>query len=236
MTLLSAIIQQGFREANIIPIGATPSTNELAEGLKRLQSLILSSLGMEGGEQLSTLPIGNNNVTQPSTFVPEPPAYLPSNVRLLCNLTAARTLYLNPNPQDGARLAVVDASANFNTYNLTLNGNGRKVDGGTTDVLSTNSQSIQYFYREDLADWKVISALASSDEMPFPEEYDDMFVIMLALRLGPRNNQKIPQESVVMMERSRDQFRARYAQIVATPADPAVLSRRGSGNILNGWA
>lgn len=236
MTLLSEIIQQGYRDANIIPIGSTPTTNELAEGLKRLQVIIMSVLGMEGGEQLSAFPIGNNNVSQPSDYVPDPPLYLPINVRLVCNLSSAQTLYLNPLPQDGSRMAVIDASGNFATYNLTLNGNGRKVDGTTTDVLSTNSQSIQYFYRADLGDWKVISSLASSDEMPFPVEFDDMFVIMLAMRLVHRNAQKVSQESVLMMERSREQFRARYSQTISTPVDPAVRYRRHSGTILNGWA
>lgn len=234
MTLLSAIIQQGYRESNLIPIGVSPSVNELAEGLKRLQSLILSVLGMEAGEALQPLPIGNNNVSQPSAHVPDPPAYIPANVRLICNLTSAQTVYLHPRPQDGARLAVIDASGNFATRNLTLNGNGRLVDGAATDVLSTNGQSIQYFYRADLGDWKAISALASSDEMPFPEEFDDLFVIMLAMRLAGRNNAKLSQESVASMERSREQFRARYSQTVVTPADPGVIQYRG-GNILDGW-
>jgi len=244
MTLLSDIIQQGYRDANIIPIGSSPSTNELAEGLKRLQVLILSVLGMEGGEKLTALPIGNNNVTEPSDFVPDPPLYLPLNANLVCNLTEATTLYLHPKPQDGSRLGVIDASANFATYNLILNGNGRKIDGATTTTLTTNSQATQYFYRADLGDWVEITSLASSDEMPFPIEFDDLFVIMLAMRINPRNAQKISEESVMIMERSREQFRARYAQSIATPADLAVLrlSRQTfpngqyGGSWVDGWA
>lgn len=237
MTLVSDIIQQAYRDANLIPIGTDPSTNESAEALKRLQVLILSVLGVEAGEALTTLAVGNNNVSEPSDLVPAPPSYLPLNVRVVANLEGAEELFLNPNPQDGSRLAVIDASANFATYNLTLNGNGRKVDGATTDVLSTDSQSIQYFYRADLGDWKVITSLATSDEMPFPEEFDDLFVIMLSMRLVPRNSQPMSAESLAAMERSREQFRARYTQIINTPADIGVLNigRRSSGSILNDW-
>lgn len=240
-TLVSDIIQQAYRDGNLIPIGATVTSAESTEGLKRLQVLILSVLGHEGGEKLSAFPVGNNNVTNPTDWVPTVNStdYLPLNVRVVANLEAAQTLYLNPKPQDGSRLAVIDASANFATYNLTLNGNGRKVDGGTTDVLSTNSQSIQYFYRADLGDWKVITTLATSDEMPFPEEFDDFFVILLAMRLNPRNSQPMSQESAAMLERAREQFRSRYSQIINTPADLGVLnlSQRINqrGSIYNGW-
>lgn len=245
MTLVSDIIQQAFRDANLIPIGASVTSAESTEGLKRLQVLILSTVGNEAGEKLTAYPIGNNNVSEPSDWVPDPPSFLPLNVRLVCNLAGATTLYLHPKPQDGSRLAVIDASANFATRNLTLNGNGRKVDGGTTDVLSTNSQSIQYFYRADLGDWKVLTTLATGDEMPFPEEFDDLFVIMLSMRLNPRNSQQTSQESIMMLERVREQFRARYAQVIPTSADLAVVRLNrpttyssygvGGGSIFQDW-
>lgn len=241
MTLVSDIITQAFRDGNLIGVGTTPGTNEEAEGLKRLQVLILSVLGNEGGENLQAFPVGNNNVTNPAAWVPEVATtdFLPLNAMVVANLENAQTLYLHPNPQDGSRLGVIDASANFATYNLTLNGNGRTVDGATTDVLSTNSQSIQYFYRADLGDWKVITTLATTDQMPFPEEFDDLFVIMLAMRLNPRNSQPLSKESAAAMERSRGQFRARYEQSICTPADLGVLNlsqrRYQSGSIYNGW-
>lgn len=235
MTTLAEIIQQAYRDANLIPIGSNPTTAEGVEGLERLQVIVKSVLGMEGGEGLSAFPIGSNNLTHGS--VPTVPDYLPLNVRLVCNLAAATTLYLNPYPQDGSRVAVADASENFNTYNLTLNGNGRLVNSATTAVLSTNGTSVQYFYRDDLGDWVLIGSLASGDAMPFPEEFDDMFVIMLAMRLNPRNAQSVSQESVAMMERSREQFRARYSQTVNTPSDLAVrrlsFSNRYSGASLD---
>jgi hypothetical protein len=78
-------------------------------------------------------------------------------------------------------------------------------------------------YRADLGDWKKVVPLVSTDEWPWPEDFDDMFVCMLAMRLAPRNSQALPQESVAAMKRSREQFRARYKQIINTPSEPALL-------------
>lgn len=238
MTILSDIIQQAYRDANLVPIGTdTTTTAEKAEALKRLQVIILSVLGQEMGEGLQSFPIGDNNVT--TSWVPTVPSYIPLNTRLVCNLTAAQTVYLHPDPQDGSRVALVDASGNFATYNLTLDGNGRTIDGSATDVRDTDSETAQWFYRADLGDWTPVEPLVAADEMPFPVEFDDLFIIMLAMRLNPRNAQVVSQESATMMERSRAQFRARYMQKIATPSDLAVLNlgRRsfGGGNYRNGW-
>lgn len=226
MTLLSAIIQQAYREANLIAIGASCTSAEETEALKRLQVILASVIGNEAGQKLSEFPIGENNVTEPEGWVPDVPDYMPINTRAVCNLEAAQTLYLHPAPQDGSRFAVVDASGNFNTYNLTLNGNGRKVAGSSTAVLSTASLSREYFYRADLGDWKVVSTLTAADEMPFPVEFDDMFVIFLAMRILPRNAQSIPKEATEMAARSLNQFRARYRQNVPLRADPALQELR----------
>jgi hypothetical protein len=46
--------------------------------------------------------------------------------------------------------------------------------------------------------------------MPFPTEFDDYFIIALALRLAPRHSARLGPDSVAMLERARSQIRARY--------------------------
>lgn len=250
MTLLSEIIQQGFREGNLIPIGTEPTALETAEALKRLQVLIGSVLGNEAGENLRALPLGNNNIVAPQGWPANTEIWsiqpLPLNVRVVCNLGSAQTINAPVCPQDGSRFEVQDASSNFATYNLTIKGNGRLLEGSTANlVLNTDDIMRGWFYRADLADWKRVTALVAADTMPYPEEFDDMFVTMLALRLAPRNSQPTSQESILAMERSREQFRARYSQIITTPADLGVLNlsrqtypnfySNSRYNINNGW-
>lgn len=236
MTLVSAIIQQGFRDANLIPIGSSPTTNESDEALKRLQVIISSTLGNEAGEILQPFQVGTNGVNA-SWIVPSVPTWLPINVRLVCNLSSAQTLYLNPQPQDGSRIGVIDTSGNFATNNLILNANGRLIESAASVTLSANSLAREWFYRADLGNWARVTDLATSDEMPFPQEFDDLFIVSLAMRLNPRNAQQTSQESVNMMDRSRAQFRARYSQTIPTAADIGVLRPNwiGPGNINNGW-
>src|SRR4051812_13382736 len=159
MTLVSDIIRRAYRKSNLIPIGAVPSVNEQAEGLELLNTILLSTVGSEAGEQLDTMVIGNNGISRPQGYpwynqVPDNNNwFVPSNVRMALNLTAAQTVYLDPNPVDGQRFGVLDKSGNLATYPLTVIGNGRTVSNSATTVFNVNGENSEYFYREDLGDW-----------------------------------------------------------------------------------
>lgn len=228
MTLVSEIITDALRETNIIALGASPSAAESAEALRRLQNLVSSVFGNELGDKLTDLPLGQGS-TRPSGY----PWYgntlpadlvIPQNARLVLNLSAASTVYLHPYPQDGARLAVIDAGKTLDTYTLTLNGNGRLIEAATTLALSTESLAREWFYRADVGDWRRISNLTLAGMFPFPPEFDDMFITMLAMRLNPRYGQTLAGESLAAFNRSRGQFRSRYKQIIEQDSELALTS------------
>lgn len=214
MTIVSTIILQALRETNIIAITANPTPAEANEGLDRLQSVILSVLGNEVGYVLEDWSVGSAiSIKKPSGFVQNTTGFtVPAQARLACKLTVATELDLDPQPQDGQRLAVVDAGNNFATYNLTLDGNGRLIDGATSVVLSTNLTRKQWVYRSDQANWIAVEPLSPDDEMPFPPEFDDYFIIMLAMRLNPRMGVQLTEESKARVAQQRDQLLIRYNQ------------------------
>jgi hypothetical protein len=215
MTLVSSIITQSLRETNIIAVGANPTPGEANEALDRLQSVVLSVLGNEVGYVLEDWNVfADDNILKPSSFVVDDYSdfFVAPQSRLVCNLSADTTLLLDPQPQDGQRISVVDAKLNFATNSLTLDGNGRLIEGATTKVLATNSARKQWIYRADLGNWVVIDPLASNSEMPFPEEFDDYFIIMLACRLNPRFGRPLTEESAARMKQQRDQMVLRYNQ------------------------
>lgn len=233
MSLVSEIIQRSYRELNLIPIGTEPTAAEQSEGLTLLQGLCSSVYGNEMGEPLGLFPFGQNNVAVPSGYpwgngYPPQEWWMPLNMRLVCNQTAAvidPPVYLNPAPQDGSRFGVIDASNNFATFPLTISGNGRTIEGSTLPVvLNTDGVKRDWVYRADLGDWKRVSPLVLGDDWPWPDDFDDMFVIMLAMRMATRNSQPLSQESAAAMERSRTQFTARYTQVIPTPVDPGLLA------------
>lgn len=205
MTLASDIIQRAYRESNLIALGATPSTNQASEGLTRLNGVLLSTVGGEVSDDLVDLNIGGN---YSETEVTD--QWVPDNARLMFKLTAAKTFYLDPFPQNGQRLGVVDVDGNLGTYNVTLNGNGRNIEGASTLTLNTNSLQRQWLYRADTGNWVRISSLLAGDTMPFPEEFDDFFVIMLSLRINPMYAQEMTAETIKYINRIRNMLRARY--------------------------
>lgn len=226
MTTLAAIIRAAYRESNLIPVRSQPTADEQAEGLERLQVLIASVLGNEAGEPLQALMVGNEHVEAPlgyPAWVPNSSWWAPLNVRLVCNLTGETSINLSPTPRDGSRMGVQDLSANFNTSPLKLVGNGRRIEGQYELELNEASFNGEWFFRADLGDWRRVTPLTATDQMPYPIEFDDLFITMLAMRLNPRNGMALSAESKAALDRSREQFRARYHQVIPTMGDPATL-------------
>lgn len=227
MTLVSQIISDAYRESNLIGVGTSPTSAETTEALRLLNSFITSLFGLEMGENLIDVPLGKNNVdtSTVSDFFFEDSGYLtvPENSRLILNLEAAETVTLPSAPQNGARFAVLDVSGNLSTYNLTVDGNGKKIAGSATATLSTDGLSSEYFYRADLGDWKLLSTLTDTDSSPFPTEYDDFLSLALAMRLNPRNGVALDQQSLLTFARLRKKFISTYSAKYSVGSELGLL-------------
>lgn len=205
MTLASDIITRAFRETNLLPLTGTVTSAQQTEALPLLNGQLLQAVGFEAGEDLADLNIGGQY--DQSAYCS---TWIPANVRLILNLGGAATYKLHPLPYEGQRLAIADAAGNLGTYNLTLTGNGRKIEGAASLVLSTNGDARQWLYRADTANWVKITELVAGDTMPFPVEFDSFFVTRLALRLNPRYYQSLTKETAAELERIERKLRARY--------------------------
>jgi hypothetical protein len=216
MTTVSQIITDAFRQSNLIPVGTSPAQAQQNEALRYINRIVLSVLGNEAGENLSPLGVGSNNISRPTGYpyfddllVNE--WFVPENTRIMFNLGNPVSLYLHPNPDDGTRIGVVDVSGNFSTNNLTLKGNGRNIEAASELVLSTNGTANEWMYRADTGNWSKTTNLLIGDVFPFPEDFDDMFITMLAIRINPAYGRMIDAQSAAVLDRSRNQLRARYA-------------------------
>jgi hypothetical protein len=225
VTAALAIITDGFRESNIIPLGQTPNANQQAEGLTRLKALIASVYGWDVGAPLRDWPVGISAYNESQAgWNSGDWSYPTANSRLIVNITTPQTIYLPQNPKEGARIGLVDIGGNLATYNVTVDGNGRTVEGQQSVVLDTDSAERAWIYRADKGNWERIDALANVDaEMPFPEEFDDYFVTQLAMRLNPRYGRAISQETATRMAEIKNQLVARYRQPRNIHADPGAL-------------
>jgi hypothetical protein len=217
MTTVASIINDALRETNLIPLGVDPTTDQQAEAFGKLQTLVASVLGNEMGENLSPFPLGTLDINSPAGYPwwsNELPGnvFIQTNYRIMCNLTGPGLINLSPIPHDGARMGIVDVAGNFSTNPFTVNGNGRTLEGLPSQTYNTDGEKREWMYRGDLGDWVVVSPITLDGDMPWGPEFDDMFIILLAMRLNPRYGQVMHPASVEILKEVKSKFTARYSQ------------------------
>lgn len=235
MTAISSIIADAYRESNLIAIGKDPKDAQITEGLRLLNSLFSSVLGGDAGEDLQDWPLGTFGQEIPDTSLTADQIAHPSiNRRLLVLNEAAVTIYLSPSPQDGSRMALADIFTRLATYPVTLDANGRTIEGAATLLTNIDGTFKEWVYRADLGDWVTITSKLSTDQMPFPADFDMFFITYLALRLNPRYGRTMDQQSSMVFKQERQNFIARYlqSQPLETPDDISwpFMSRQSYGS------
>lgn len=228
MTTVLSIITQSYRESNLIGLGVTPNDKEQAEALPLLSALVGSAVGFAIGEQLADWPIGEVGVVYGrawnQTLWNRPPA----GTRLLARSGTPQTVYLQANPSNGARMALVDVSQALETAPITIDANGVLIEGQPTLVINSAAEPIEWMYDAETANWTRWSAIAIDGDMPFPAKFDSYWITKLAMRLNPRYGRAIQAESASELATIEARIRAAYRQNVVTAADLAVqlLSRQ----------
>lgn len=215
MTLISSIIADAYREGNILPLRKVPDAFQIAEALRLYNQNINSIYGGDAGEPLDDWPLGTFGVDEPGIVDPRTPDLIQRpaiNQRLIATNLAALTVYLTPYPQDGSRMGIADPYGRLATFPVTLDANGRTIEGGSTLVLNVDGTFQEWFYRADKSEWVKLNALTEGDENPFPEAFDTFFICGLAMRLNPRYGREMDPQTAVAFKANRRQFVARYLQ------------------------
>lgn len=102
------------------------------------------------------------------------------NVRLSC--TATCTVTMPAAPKDGWRVSAAYVASG---QTLTIAGNGKKLNGGTSNVTVAAAATDEFFYRADLSDWIDPRVTANSDNAPYPDELLGGIAAMLAIEIQP---------------------------------------------------
>lgn len=233
MTLASDIIQDGYREMNVIPVGQPPTAAQQVEGLTALNRVLRSVFGFLMGETLQDWHVPANqrtgSVAADAPFYPGAQiplvvpnnAYPPQNRRIVWD-GSAQHVYMPDKPDDGARMQLVKASgASATPGTLTLDGNGNTIASAAT---YTTGVAASWFFRADKADWTPIKALALTDTIPFPEELDDFWPCAIAIRLSPRYGKVLAAGTIDTYKRMASTLRTRYQQTGQAPRGGAELT------------
>lgn len=252
MTTAGDLVVSAFREGNLIPAGSDPTTAEKAEGLSIVNRLILSAFGFYIGSRLRDweVPRGQRTSSVSRTYpllpganaslIPTYPLLPPNNARLVWGGTET-SVYMPQHPLDGSCFGLVPGSGAqpHTPGTLTLDGNGRTIDGQPT-VPFANLASVPvpltYFYRADLGDWKVAEAMEWDDPSLFPEGLDDMWVCSASIRLSPRYGKDVASATGVRVKEMMTILRTMYAQSAVTQSGgPELATTDQSFTIGNGW-
>lgn len=235
MTTARSILGSVYRKLNVTAIGTQPNTAQLNEGLTELNGFLRIIFGSQLGELLRdweapfsqrTAPVAANfpqnpyPLNQDSAFLGSPSSgagsaswpYPPKNSRLIFGATEDATVYFPEQPDDGARMGLLQGALAGAGVTLTLDGNGRTINGAATQTFTTPFTGARWIYRADLADWRPLADLALDDEMPLPEDMDDFAILSLAVRVAPNNDKSISPELAEAYKQAKSIFQARYRQ------------------------
>lgn len=235
MTTTSQIIIDAYRQSNLLALSATLANAQFDEALRYLNRIVKSVSGNEVGELLENMAIGRNDISRPQGFpfydrTPGNNWFVPKNTRLMCNITSPLTVYLNPMPDDGSRFGVIDMSNDFATSPLTVVANGRLIDGAISEVLNVSGFVGEWLYRDDIGSWMQYAPLVYTPDtvpvvdttFPFPEEFDDFFITMLAMRINPAYGAQVDQQSNAILMRTQKQLKSRYTQHRFVPTESGI--------------
>jgi hypothetical protein len=225
VTLISSIIADAFREGNILPLGRAPNANQSTEALRLYNALLRTIYGDDAGEGLTDWPLGTFGNETPGYIIPYTDyalAHPTINLRLIATNTVAKTVYLTPYPQDGSRMGIADPFGRLAVFPITLDANGRTIEGAATKVLNTNGIFQEWFYRADLGQWVKLTTLTAADQNPFPDDFDNFFITLLALRLNPRYGRVMDDQSTMIFKSEKQKFVARYLQSQPLEVDDSI--------------
>jgi hypothetical protein len=225
VTLISLILTDAFRESNILPLGKEPTENQSTEALRLYQQNIRAIYGDDAGEKLADWPLGTFGYESPNygpNYTPYCIEHPEINRRLIATNTEAKTIFLTPFPQDGSRMAIADPFARLTDVPVTLDANGRTIEGGASVLLDVNGTFQEWFYRADKGDWVKLTSLVATDENPFPDDFDIFFICGLAMRLNPRYGREMDPQTATVYKANRSQFIARYLQSQPLAIDDSI--------------
>lgn len=261
-TAISELVTQAYREGNLIGVGASPTAAEQTEGLARFNTTMRSLWGYELGAKLldwlvpapqrvgteaanfPQLPYPTDLVSAwPSAFAQDPLYYVyqypPQNSRIVFGSNQNQVAYFPEQPDDGARMGIVQGSAaldgGYGTATITLNGNSRTIEGEDTLELTAPVTAQEWMYRADLADWVSITDLTLTDDCPFPEEFDDLWITLLSARLAPRYGKTIAPSTMQTIATGMQRLKARYRQSGVTVFGSQDFPRTLQGYISGRW-
>jgi hypothetical protein len=127
---------------------------------------------------------------------------------------AAFTLTAPAGPRAGARFGAVDATLDFATHNLTVDPNGRLIEGAAANlVISANGDNRRWWFRGDVGGWvREADYTDPSDAISFPDSLIAYMPYMLAVVLASEFNTELRADVLAGNAEGREAFARAYGR------------------------
>lgn len=239
MTQVADIIEKAFFEAGLTTDLQHATPTQTANAMDTLAGIISLQYGTNVGEIFQPWPLGNYGRSADARQVLSGNILVmpPANSMLIATNEGALTVYLPVNPSPGSRFGIVDPYSRLAANPVTLDGNGHAIESGQSVLLDTDATNRQWLYRDDLGAWARVTPLLITDDMPFPSDFDQMFIILLAMRLSIPYGQNQSQLQLSFLKGMSQQFQARYTQSLPLQINPEIAfpTAQSYENFAGGW-
>ena len=168
------VISRAFRLLGTLAGGDTPLANDAADGLTAFNAMKRAWFGALIGPRLSPLPLAGVNGQAENGGEYQIPG------------GAAFTLTAPANPRSGARFGAVDAALGWGAWPLTVNPNGRLMNGSVANTLiATAGADARWWFRGDAGGWVAeADSPALTSVIEFPDGIIAYMPYMLAVVLA----------------------------------------------------
>jgi len=137
---------------------------------------------------------------------------------------AAFTLTAPLNPRSGARFAVVDAGLSWGSFPLTVNPNGRLINGAAANItIGVSGQNTRWWFRGDTGAWIAEADFASlTSTIEFPDVLIAYLPSMLAVAIAPDFDLDVAPEVAFAAGEGRQAFARAYGRRGAAGLDKVI--------------
>lgn len=202
MATANDIIARALKLLGVGADGEPISASDAVDGLVALNAL------------LDSLPA--NGVGSPLTPINVSEGHDSSGNEALFVASGGVRITLPEMPIDGMRVQVVDVGGAFGVAPVTLERNGRLLEGAANNAtLSDVGLNRTWLYRADLGDWRRIGSLTATAQIPYPSRFDEAIAAQLAAKLAPTYSVPVTGDLAEMIASGRQAMAAAYTQLGA---------------------
>jgi len=220
MATLRATITLALRRLGVLGPGQRPDAQQEEDAVAAANRLLRGLVGLGVSH-----PVRHVETDQSLQLSPDWPA-----TRILCTV-GGLTIALPPRAADGARIIILDVSGAAAASPITVTSDGVKIEGAASPLsLNTAGVDRALMFRADLGDWRRISDLTIDDVLPFPDDLEDAWTLILMNACESVFDAEMRPNDARLITPAMKRFRARYMAPMPMRPDSALGATGGPRN------